>query len=720
MGWQDAPVVEASASPPAWASAPVVQDASGFNFDRPNEEVRADIARLPEGQRKGALKAWAQHFVGKERKEGGVGQFVGDRVRNMTRGTAVGSWLDEANAATSAGLNTVTGGRMGAPYDESMAYQTATDEALDKEAGKAFRLPGTNYDVTTADLEKVAGGVLSAPVTPVVQAIRGATMLPRMANAAITGLGYGTLYGAGQGESLKDRAIEAAKGGAAGFALGGASEPVARGVGNLVGAARDAFRSRPVPLQQYERGAVNALTRSTADDNLAPRYAQQAADLGPEGILADMGPNMRGQASALANQPGEGQAMIRDALHQRRQGAAGRIATDVDQALGPAANIPETVNATQQHYRQQAAPHRQAFQQNPVPYTQPLDDTLQLLAQHEPGVIRTAERLAAIDNQSGPQQWFARQMPNGQYQIERVPNAAEWDYIKRALDDLGQSPEANLRRIYGGLARRVREGVDEAISPDAPQNSPWARARALEAEDFQVRDSVEAGRGAFNRELTPDQMRAEMYGVGQPPQGGMTPPQLAGYGVGARDQVRTIMGNASTAHGENAAAAARSKLGSDYAREKLDLIAGPQAAGQLTRRLDAETVFDQTRQAVTQNSATAGRLQAQREFPNAADRTDTARSIGQRSLGGAVMEGAYKIGNALVGGALDERRLRVARDAAEMLILQGAARDQVANALFRFSAQRGHSQAQRQAISRLVGQVIQGGRQRAIEGMDAQ
>jgi hypothetical protein len=729
-GWDQFPQVEASApAASGWDRFPVEQQTAALmpetgagrfaapqmqgmtlptvpriNFDRPVAQVRADIAKLPAEQRQQALREWADHYVAKERAGGGVMQGVSDTVRNLARGTPIGSWLDEANAATAS--------LMGTPYDEAIEYQRATDRAIDKGATK---IAGP---ITTGDVTKVIGGIASVPVAPVANVFRGAAMLPQMGNALLTGAGYGALYGSGQGEdTATNRLLETGKGAAIGGGLGVAAVPVARGIGNAVGYAADLVRGRPAALRQYERGAVNRVARAVTDDDLAARYQQQVADLGPEGMLADMGGNLRGQAGAIANQPGAGQRAIVNALDARRDGAAGRIATDVDNALGPAANIPETINATQQYYRQQAAPHRQAFQNSPVPFTQQLDDTLQLLAEHEPGVINAAQRLAAIDNQAGPQQWFARQLPNGQYQIERVPNAAEWDYIKRALDGLGQSPEANLRRIYGGLAARVRNQVDDALSPGAPAQSPWAQARALEAEDFQIRDAVEAGRGAFNRNLTPDQMRAEMYGVGQPPRGGMTPPELAGYRVGARDQVRTIMGTAATAHGENAATGARRALGSDYAREKLDIIAGPQAAGQLTRRLDAETVFDQTRTGAIGGSPTAPRLAAQAEFPSTQARSQMPAELRKSSLTGVALEASYRLANALSGGALNERRIRIARDAAEMLIAQGQARDNVANALFAYSQHRALTQAQRRAVTRLAIQIAEGGRQKAIESL---
>lgn len=730
MGWRDDPVVEhANASPPdaspsarrpSWQADEVLSEAPRIDFDGPAEQVRTHIARLPSGQREPMLRAWADHFVANERKQGGVGQFVSDRVRNMARGVQgflPGSWLDEANAATAAGIHKITGGRAGAPYDETMAYQQATDRALDSGASKVFRVPMTNVDVTTADLEKFAGGVASIPAAPMATVFRGASMLPQMGNAAITGLGYGAAYGAGIGETKDGRLWESAKGAGVGGVLGPVAVPVARGTENLLARAADRLRPVPQPLQQYERGAVNALLRSTTDDALAPRYVQQAADLGPEGMLADMGPNLRGQASAIANQPGPGQQSVVNALTTRRDGAAGRISSDVDNALGPAANIPETVHATQQYYRQQAQPHRQQFQNNPVPFTQDLDDTLQALAQNEPGVLREARRYANLDPAAGPEQFFARQMPDGSYQITRAPNATEWDYLKRALDGManGRTASANDSRIYGYWARTLRSQVDEAISPGAPQDSPWARARAIEADDFQIRDAIDQGRGAFSRETTPDQMRADLFGVGQPLRGGMSAAEQAGYVVGARDQVRGVMGTASTAHGENAAAAARRALGSDYAREKLDIIAGPQGAGQLTRRLDAETTFDQTRQAVLGNSATAGRLTAQAEFPNSvagAQRSDVRR---QASGVGLAYDAVARFTQAVTGPLFTEARMRTARDAAEMLIAQGQARDNVANALFALSQQRNLNRASRQRFVRLAVHVAEGGRGAIIE-----
>jgi hypothetical protein len=697
--------------------------APAIDFTNPIEDVRKTIGSLPVDKQEGALKDWARTFVENERKDGGVSQTVSDAVRNVARGTPVGSWLDEANAATSAGLHNLTGGAVGAPYDETVAYQRATDDAIDKSSTKLGTLPLIG-DVTAAGVQKVVGGVASAAATPVAQVMRGAGMLPQIVNNGVTGLGLGSLYGAGEGETTKERAVNAGKGAAIGTTLGAVAPVVARGVGNAVGYVGDLVRGVPNAVRGYSKPAVDRVSRAVRDDELPQTYARHRAELGPEGMIADMGDNLGSQASAIAMTPGRGMRTVREGLNDRHEGAAGRIRADVDANLGPAANIPETVAATEAYYRQQAAPFRQAFETSPVPFTHALEANLQHVVERHPNILRDAMGLAADARFAGlrtaPPNFFARQQPDGTWIIDRVPSATEWDFIKRSFDNMAQSASASRtdRTLYGNAARRIRDAVDEAISPGNPADSPWARARALEGENFRINDAVEAGAGAFKKGLTPDQMAAEMHGVGQPARGGMTPPELAGYRLGAREDVRNIMGNASTQWGENAATAARSKLGSDHAQEKLGHIVGPQAADDLIARLEAETTFAKTRQHVTQNSLTALRREAQQEFPNAAG-PDRASNLGNKSLYGHIVEGTYRIANALLGGALNERRARIAVDAAEMLVAQGARRDDIARALIQYAQGNALSQARRDLITRLARTIMVGPRQQEIDAATA-
>lgn len=694
--------------------------------------VRARIAALPEQHQPAALRKWAKEYVAKERANGGTMQSISDFVRNVARGSPVGSWLDEANAGTSAALHAVTGGYAGAPYDEALAYQRETDKAIDADSKKlgSIKVPIVgDVDVTTGGLQKLGGGVASAVAAPMVNLVRGTTILPRIINQAATGGVYGGIYGSGEGETAGERIKSGVIGSAAGTALGAVAEPVVTGVGNLANATANQFRRTPQGVRGYDRGAVDRVARAAEDDNLAARYPREAANLGEEGMLADMGDRLRSQAGTLANRPGPEKTVVARALEERHSGrdpsgqqvapgAAGRITADVDQALGPAANIPETIEATRQHYRQAAEPYRQAFESGPVPFTAALEQNLAHIVENHPNILRDAQRLAADAQFAGlnqtPQQFFARQLPNGQYEITRVPNAVEWDAIKKAFDNMAHSPGASRtdQTLYGNAARRIREAVDQALSPGSPGQSPYAQARGLEAENFRIADAVEAGQGAFAKSNTPDQMRAEMFGVGG--RGGMTPPELAGYALGGREHVRNVMGNASTQWGENAATAARSSLGSGHAREKLELVAGPQAAENLIRRLEAETTFAKTRQDVLMNSKTADRMQGGHEFPKAGG-ADAANELAKTSITGQALKYGYRLANALLGGALEERRVRTALDAANMLVAQGARRDEIARGLFQYAQQNQVSQARRDLLVRLARTIATGPRQQAID-----
>ena len=228
---------------------------------------------------------------------------------------------------------------------------------------------------------------------------------------------------------------------------------------------------------------------------------------------------------------------------------------------------------------------------------------------------------------------------------------------------------------------------------------------------MQYREGLAEGRAAFSRGTHPDQMRADL--------GAMNPVQRAAYLEGARGQVRDIMGNAATAQGENGAAAARRALGSEYARDKLNIITATPPGGvpswrappeTLVRRLDAETTFANTRAAALHGSQTAARSAAQKEFPSAASRREYADKLGGKSLTGMGLEYGYRAINAMLGGHLDARNQRISADAARLLTQYGISRDAVARALMDYGNGRTITARGRAALERLSQMLLDTGR----------
>lgn len=663
-----------------------------FPADTPIADIRAAIgeyAKTPEA-RQSALAQWADQHVAIERQGGGK-STIGDAIRNFASGTPIGSWLDEANAATASLMGQ-------APYDEAKAYQNAMTRAVDQDTG----LMGT--------ATKVAGGIASVPLAPAAQVMRGATMVPQMANAAVTGGLYGLLYGAGEGDGLAERGMNALQGGAIGTTLGGLAVPTAKGVANAVGYVADKFKGIPAALNQFEPGAVRRVSRSVGDDvanNAAiPGLARQ---YGPEGMIADIGANTRSQVGAVARTPGEGKSIALNRLNARAEGAGGRIRSELDNALGPEINLPQAVDAIDRSASQQARPFYEQFRNTPIPFTRELENIVSTL-KNEPSVLRDARRLANLDDQSGPRQFFANIANDGTVSIERVPNAAEWDYIKRALDGLAYSAGAskNDKRIYGGLSSKIKSQIDNLLSPGDPAQSIWAQGRAISGEGTRLTEALGSGRTAFNRGISPDEMGAELAGM-------QSQGERLAYTLGGRQNIRDVMGNASTKWGANDDTAARKMLGSDYARQKLEILAGPANANRLTGRLDTETAFDATREAARGNSITAAATAAQKEFPNVVDKVAVSREVGAQSLTGLGLRGVRALTDALTGGAMSERQAAIARDAARMLTAQGAGRDDIATGLMRYRNSQGMTQNGKQAIDRLLQVLLPGPRQVLID-----
>ncbi|MCA0318228.1 MAG: hypothetical protein LCH88_09180 [Proteobacteria bacterium] len=609
------------------------------------------------------------------------------------------NWADEATAGANALAETVglgrryAGGNLTERYQDHKAFQDAQQRTY------AADNPKTDFAA------RAVGGLAGAVALPASTLMRGASTGAAVGNGMMTGLAYGALAGAGEGNSLDERGWNAARGAGVGLGVGIAAPFAARGISNAYGYVADrTFRAPPAALRGYERGAVERVGRAMGDDGVTPQVAATArARLGPEGMLADLGDNLRGQAGGIAATPGAGKSIVYDALRARADGAPARITRDVDAAFGPARSLPDTLEGIRQTYAQRSGQLYDQFRQTPVPFTREIEATFDALRSTSAGqrAIRDAHQNWLIDQaarrSTSPRQFFANIADDGSMAVQRVPNAAEWDYLKRALDGHAsaaqRSGERNAESQFSALSRRVRDTVDEAISPGDAANSVYARARATSAEGFGLRDAIEEGRTAFSRGITPDQMRVDMAA--------RTQPERMGYALGARDNVRQMMGNAATKWGDNPDTAARSALGSQNAREKLDIIA-PRSADGLSRRLDAETAFDRTVQAATGNSVTTARANAAAEFPGATRGPFNQGNIGQTTATGLLMRGGTAAINALTGGALTERNARIAADAARLLTRQGGDSDMVISALLQRAQSRGTTAAERAQIERLA------------------
>lgn len=658
-----------------------------FEVEAPDaQSAVAAFQKMPQTTQKPVdpMKQRALDQVSAERKASPMMTAVDDTVRNLARGTGLGSWLDEANAATASILPEMLGGR---PYDEALAYQRAKNELADKESTVVGKLPVIG-DVTVGGLTKLAGGIASAPVTPMARVFQGATLAPRVGNAALTGAGYGALYGAGEGEGVADRATDAAMGAAIGGTIGAAAPLVASGVSNTVAAARNRMSPIAPEVAGYDRNAVNRLTRVAQDSGVD---LQAARANGPEGMLADANGAFRDVTEAIAQQPGRQRQVVQNALEQRADGAPQRIRTELNSSLGAPVDLRAMEQAIRQQYNQQAAPFYRQFYQTQIPVDQNLVGILQAVPDDVWPRVNRMMRMERVD-------------PNNV-----MSTGHGIDLIKRSLDDSARAAGrgTNEERLYSNLARDLREHVDSLLSPGNPAQSPWAQGRAIAGEGIGGREALETGSRVFSSKMDPNQLRADMAG--------MSAMERDMVRAGGRTDLRNVMGRAATNFGPSGDAAARRTLNNDFNRENVREIAGPRA-DRLLNTIDAEGEFATTANQVLSNSATARRQAGRDIVPR---QYDQSNAVGLRgtSLTGIVAEGAARIANIVTAGALNERNARIATDMARMLVQRGAQRDDVVRGLMAESRKQGLTNQQRARIRTVVRDIVRGTAPTAIDAM---
>lgn len=608
---------------------------------------------------------------------------IRDTASRLVEGTPVGSWFDEAMAGAGSLV-------YGQPYDEMKGTLDADRRIRDEESTVVGKLPVIG-DVTAGGLTKLAGGIATAPLAPVANVFKGGTLVPRVANTAISGGGYGAAYGAGEGNTLGERGGNALIGLGVGSVIGGAAPLVGEAVGNTVSALRNRSGQLPQGVQGYGRPAIDRMNEAIDMDGLTlSGYYDRSRQLGREAMLADMGDGgLTTVTEGLAQQPGPARATIKGALDARAAGATDRIKGDARAVLGQPTNVNLAVEANRKQVNALAKPYYDAFYATEIPVDQELVSILQ-----------------AVPGEVWPR--VQRLMQAERLNVDQVANNGRGiDLIKRALDDqaMAAGRGTNEHRIISGLAKQLRDHVDSLISPTNPADSAWAKARGIAEEGYGVREAVEQGQNVFSRGLDPletDALLAQMNQVEQ-----------AAFRTGAASDLRNKMGRAATTFRDNGDASARRALNSEFARENVELIAGQKGADRLLGRIDAENTFADTRNTVLSNSATARRQAARDMIPrqyNAA----AMKELRGTSLTGYASEIAGRVLNLVTAGALNERNGRIAREMAEMLVAQGAKRDEIVRGLMAVARSKEVTRQNRNAVAAIARDVARSTSQPAI------
>jgi len=451
----------------------------------------------------------------------------------------------------------------GEPYADNLKQaQDVTEEAL--QAHPYIRTAGN-----------VAGGV--AALAPVAASSLGGRALgvtgETLGGRSVAGMLSGAGIGAADAAVRSGGDLEATgRGAVAGGIFGG----VAPGVGAAIGAG-----TRGVLNWVRSRGdsVGRNLASSLGADGLDASGAQaRLTELGPEGMVADLGPNLRQDLGAVASMPGRGQAVARDALESRAAGAGQRIRSDADATLGQSGDIIADRNAYVQDRAHAASPLYQAAYAEPYQATPGIKN-----------VIKTPAGKRALEQ---AQEWAANeQMPISADRLD----VRGVDLVKRALDDqISVAQKAGRNNEV-----RMLTTMKNQIIKDAPQS--YRDALDAFSGPSAVIDALDNGRSVFQRSVHPGEVTAEMKG--------MNPSERDAYLQGARAGLDEIMMNA-----RNDGGAARAMFQKDANKFKLQALLGRDEAKRFLDAIERESTFADTHYTATGNSITAARGAAQQRW----------------------------------------------------------------------------------------------------------
>ena len=471
-----------------------------------------------------------------------------------------------------------------------------------------------------------------------------------------------------------ERTQGAAMGGAAGVALGGAVGGGVQGAANMgaratpylqkvvdtLGLGRAGGMSWAVPpargggaqapitnaeikiLQAMEAGGVSP-------DMAAARLAQARQRGVPLGLVDVGGQPVQRLARGVRTLPGEGSAIIADALQSRAAAQPDRVINFLERAVGRTStgNAGGRADALITQARNESAPFYGRLDSLP-----PLND----FASRAPFQVPRVRDIVQ-GSESARRGWGVPVDPlyNDAGILRRPPTFRDVDRVKQNIDELllpqyqqGPRPADSVSigtREERGMADALRRQLLTAADA-APGGSTYATARASYAGPAQARDALEQGR---------EFQSATLQDVLAQRQGG-TPAENKWYQRGVMEALRErVEGMPDLASQPNVV---RAVAGSRGARAKLEAAVPDRRVQALRDRLTMENQGAQTNAFVRSGSQSADK---------AVEATDTAVDLAADAVSGTgvgpMVARAFRGGyEKLIAGANAETRAQVARN----------------------------------------------------------
>lgn len=402
-------------------------------------------------------------------------------------------------------------------YDAGLGIARAKLDAAKEQHPYAYGSGQVTGAVATTLALPGAGGAKFVANAP--------TMAGMMGRSALVGGGYGTVYGFGEGEGgFENRTKDAALGGATGAIIGAVAPPVAKAVGGAIKGVKNWAVDSLWPKVAITE-APKAATMGVADAAAAPSasimvkpsqvdkatakiaealrrdgYSQEQITrildaLGPEGTLADVGPNAKTLLTSAMGAPGAGKQIGATALENRQALEQTGLLSSLDKTLGVGAGFHQTDDQLIAALEKEASPlYGKAFSSAQPVNTTPVMEAIDKAVSKMPAKssIRSAlERVRGLlgEEVSGPD---GKPMFKGYDDLEMLHNA------KLSIDDMlskftGDDSLGNVAK------RKVIEVKSALLAAMEELNPAYTAAREKFSGTMTSLDALKAGR-AFIKE----------------------------------------------------------------------------------------------------------------------------------------------------------------------------------------------------------------------------
>ncbi|AZO57884.1 hypothetical protein EJ078_00045 [Mesorhizobium sp. M1A.F.Ca.IN.022.06.1.1] len=564
----------------------------------PEDERRKLLPRAdPNTGQPAGVPAFAPGVPGYNRLTGEIdGDDAVSKIRTASGGILEGipivgpmirGGVDRAAAATIAAMN-------GEKYDDVMRRIEAGTEAEKSMNPKL----NTAAQVTGA----VAGTIPAMAAAPEAFGIGATTKLGQYAAPFISGT---LVNGADSAVRSGGDARETIKGGILGGGIGLAAPIVAPLIGKGVKAIADNVQlSLIAKALGLDKSATKVLANAVRQDAVEPGALSQ---LGENGMLMDLGPNLRHTAGAVAATPGEGKAIVRNAIGARDANANWRIRSSINDTLGAAPTPSRIIDRASRNQQYLAPEYREALREaapvDAAPIARYLDAEAQTLrGDAQKGIQRVRSMLDYVPTPQEIEQARAtgQTVPGG-----LVTDAETLLNTRHAIDDLLQTAQGTN---HVNALTTARQAVDDELAASVPGIK---EVDAKYAELARQKEAVQRGQTVLSsgREAPRPEELADEVRQGALPQGLQVGPSAVPLRLreGARAEIERIVG---TKANDRVALQQIIKGEGDWNRARLSSLFGSDKAKAIIDLLDRERLFNDTSNIVTRNSETAARIAA--------------------------------------------------------------------------------------------------------------